>query len=203
MQRGARARTDQDEVRHRILAVAEDMFRRLGYQKTAVSDIAAELGMSPANIYRFFASKAAINEAICDRMLGEALDIAFAEARRPGPPPERLRRLLVAMHRHHRETLLKERRMHDMVAVALEEKWATIDGYVERIRTIIEGLIREGVATGDFAVSDPRTAAECVKKGFSAFAHPKMIEECRDDDVDGKARAMAAFLVGALAPRSG
>jgi AcrR family transcriptional regulator len=35
----------------------------MGYQKTAVADIARELGMSPANVYRFFPSKSAINEA--------------------------------------------------------------------------------------------------------------------------------------------
>jgi DNA-binding NarL/FixJ family response regulator len=42
---------------------AERLFRQFGYQKTTVADIAAALGMSPANIYRFFASKAAIKDA--------------------------------------------------------------------------------------------------------------------------------------------
>ena len=49
MNRPIRMRTDPDEVRARILEVAEEHFRRIGYHKTSVADIASELGMSPAN----------------------------------------------------------------------------------------------------------------------------------------------------------
>ena len=58
--RGARA----DATRAAIVEAAERLFRTLGYQKTTVADIARALRMSPANVYRFFPSKAAINEAI-------------------------------------------------------------------------------------------------------------------------------------------
>jgi len=32
-------------------------FRQIGFQKTTVADIARELHMSPANVYRYFAAK--------------------------------------------------------------------------------------------------------------------------------------------------
>ncbi len=41
----------------RILDAAERLFRHYGYSKTTVADVARDLGMSPANIYRFFASR--------------------------------------------------------------------------------------------------------------------------------------------------
>ena len=43
-----------DDTRVRIMDAAEALFRRLGFGKTAVADIAADLRMSPANVYRFF-----------------------------------------------------------------------------------------------------------------------------------------------------
>jgi AcrR family transcriptional regulator len=58
-------KSNPDDTRARIMETAEALFRRLGFAKTAVADIAAELKMSPANVYRFFASKNAIVEAIC------------------------------------------------------------------------------------------------------------------------------------------
>ena len=67
MDRAVRTATDPDETRARILEVAEEHYRRIGYHKTSVADIASELGMSPANVYRFFPSKGAINESICGR----------------------------------------------------------------------------------------------------------------------------------------
>ena len=74
-------KTKSDDTRERIMTTAEALFRRLGYTKTAVADIAAELRMSPANIYRFFNSKNAIVEAICRRCLSEVEEKAWAVAR--------------------------------------------------------------------------------------------------------------------------
>jgi AcrR family transcriptional regulator len=42
----------RDETRERILIKADELFRQFGFPKTTVADIAAELGMSPANIYK-------------------------------------------------------------------------------------------------------------------------------------------------------
>ena len=89
MNRSVRTETDPDEAHARILEVAEECFRRIGYHKTSVADIASELGMSPANVYRFFPSRAAINESICGRVVNEVADIAFAIARTNAPATEK------------------------------------------------------------------------------------------------------------------
>jgi len=73
----ALAKAKQDDTRARIMETAEALFRRLGFAKTAVADIAAELRMSPANVYRFFPSKNAIVEAICQRCLSEVENKAW------------------------------------------------------------------------------------------------------------------------------
>jgi len=43
-------KTKPDDTRARIVETADTLFRRLGFAKTTVADIAAELGMSAANI---------------------------------------------------------------------------------------------------------------------------------------------------------
>ena len=81
MNRPVRTGKDFDKARARILEAAEEQFRRAGHHRTSVADIAAGLGMSPANIYRFFPSRDAINESICGRVVNEVADIASAIAR--------------------------------------------------------------------------------------------------------------------------
>lgn len=199
--RAARARIDPDVVRDRILEVAEALFRSIGYQKTTVADIAAELGMSAANVYRFFPSKAAINGAICARVCDGMVEVTRRVAEGPGGAAERLERALVELHRHARATLLREKRVHDMVAAALEEDWPAIKANIERIAELYEGLIREGVASGEFAVEDPHLAAHCVKAGYIGLVHPTMLEQCApEEDLDAKAEGLARFLVRALRP---
>ena len=64
-------KTKPEDTKARIVEVAEKLFLRIGFAKTTVADIAAELEMSPANVYRFFSSKNAIVEAICRKSLAE------------------------------------------------------------------------------------------------------------------------------------
>src|SRR5581483_6748498 len=89
----------EPDTRERILVVAERLFRQIGYQKTTVADIAKELRMSPANVYRFFDSKKAIHEGVARGLMGEVEEAATAIAARPGPAAERLRELIATVHR--------------------------------------------------------------------------------------------------------
>lgn len=195
------ARIDPEEIRGRIIAVAEEQFRRVGYVKTTVADIAGALGMSPANVYRFFPSKTAINEAICDRMLREEEERAWAVVRSKGSASDRLERLILEIHRYTKATFLKEERMHDMAAAAFEESWESIKGHIERMGTIIEVLIRDGVDAGEFHVDDIQKAARCVKASFVVFWHPQLISQCIHDDLETEAREVARFMARALAAR--
>jgi AcrR family transcriptional regulator len=79
--------------------------------RTSGADIAAGLGMSPANIYRLFPSRDAINESICGRVVNEVADIAAAIARTNAPATEKLDQLLTAAHHHHKVILVKARPM--------------------------------------------------------------------------------------------
>src|SRR6516225_3894793 len=58
------------ETYERIVDTAIRLFKRYGMKMT-VADIARELRMSPANVYKFFPSKKAVIEAIGERRLAE------------------------------------------------------------------------------------------------------------------------------------
>src|SRR3982074_1964452 len=74
----------ETDTRERILAVAERLFREIGYQKTTVADIAKMLRMSPANVYRFFDSTKPIHDGVARGLMGGVEDAAQAIAARPG-----------------------------------------------------------------------------------------------------------------------
>ncbi len=56
-------------TRERILTAAEELLRRHGPAKTTVADVARALGMSHANVYRHFASKAELRDVVAERWL--------------------------------------------------------------------------------------------------------------------------------------
>src|ERR1700736_4915586 len=138
--------TEQD-TRERILVVAERLFREIGYQKTTVADIAKMLRMSPANVYRFFDSKKAIHEAVARSLMGEVEAEAQRVANASGPAAPRLRELLKTVHRMNSERYVGDSKLHEMVAVAMEESWEVCVAHMERITETIAGVIGEGAAS--------------------------------------------------------
>ena len=57
----------QGERRNRILDAAERCFVRAGFHRTTMQDVAAEAGMSPGNLYRYFESKDAMVVGLAER----------------------------------------------------------------------------------------------------------------------------------------
>jgi AcrR family transcriptional regulator len=200
MNRPVRTGTDSDETRARILEVAEERFRRIGYHKTSVADIASELGMSPANVYRFFPSKDAINESICGRVVNEVADIASAIARTNAPAKKKLGQLLTAVHHHHKVILVKARPMHELIVTATQDNWPIIKAHIERMVTILEAIIRDGDEAGEFDVEDAAQAARAVRSAFMPFLHPILIEHRvqHGEDTEAGLRDQIGFILKAL-----
>src|SRR6266581_8236020 len=134
----------ESDTRERILEVALRLFREIGYQKTTVADIAKVLRMSPANVYRFFDSKKAINEGVARQLMGGVEDAAQRIASGPGPAAERLRELLSSIHRMNCERYVGDSKLHEMVAIAMEESWEVCRAHMERITTTVAAVIADG-----------------------------------------------------------
>src|SRR5438876_10491134 len=111
----------ETDTRERILVVAERLFRQMGYQKTTVADIAKELRMSPANVYRFFDSKKSIHEGVARALMGEVEIEAQRIAEKPGPAAPRLREMMKTVNRMKSERFVGDSMMHEMVGKAIAE----------------------------------------------------------------------------------
>ena len=170
----------ETDVRERILVTAERLFREIGYQKTTVADIAKALRMSPANVYRFFDSKKSINAGVARRLMGEVEGASRTIATGPQSATERLRELLATIHRMNSDRYVGDSKMHDMVAVAMEENWDVCKAHMECLTGAIATVIADGVASGEFRAADVGLAAVCTCTAMMRFFHPQMIADCAD-----------------------
>src|SRR6266481_3227216 len=138
----------EPDTRERILVVAQRLFRQIGYQKTTVADIAKELRMSPANVYRFFDSKKSIHEGVARRI-----------AQASGPAKPRLRELLKTINRMNTERYVGDSKLHEMVEIAMQEDWDVCIAHMECIASTLGQVIAQGAASGEFDAPDLQLAS--------------------------------------------
>src|SRR5687767_7573040 len=190
----------ETDTREKILVVAERLFRQMGYQKTTVADIAKMLRMSPANVYRYFDSKKSIHEGVARALMGEVEVEAQRIADSKGPAAPRLRELMKTVHRMNSERYVGDSKLHEMVAIAMEEDWEVCNAHIMLITQTMGSVIAQGVATGEFEVDDLEQAALCCCTGMIRFFHPQMIAQCAKKPgptID----QMIDFLLAGMAPR--
>jgi AcrR family transcriptional regulator len=156
--------------------------------------------MSPANVYRFFDSKKSIIAAVAQRLMGEVEEAAGAIAENPQPAAARLRELLTSIHEMKAERYVGDAKLHEMVAIAMEESWDVCTAHMERITVTIGGVIADGAAKGEFQAPDVELAAMCACTAMMRFFHPQMIAQCATKP-GPTLDQMIDFVLAGLAPR--
>jgi AcrR family transcriptional regulator len=170
----------ETDVRERILATTERLFREVGYQKTTVADIAKTLRMSPANVYRFFDSKRSITAGVVSRQMGDIDQALQVIAGQPQSATERLREMLTTIFRMNTERFAGDSKMHEMVAVAMEENWDVCKAHIDKIIAVTARVVGDGISSGEFRAGDPIVAALCVLTAMLRYIHPQLIAEFQD-----------------------
>jgi len=167
---------DSLAIKNHIIDTAEDLFRDIGYVKTTVSDIARHLGMSQSNIYRYFPTKASINETICDRLVHSIEDQCWESLVKDGTSIERLKRFISKYHKVIRVNIIKEQKLYDMISIAMNEHWDVIQKHSQRIRDLLKIIIDQGIASGEFRSIDSAKMALAIHESLAVFIYPSLIE---------------------------
>jgi AcrR family transcriptional regulator len=182
------------------VAAAEEHFRRYGYEKTTVSDLAKAIGFSKAYIYKFFDSKQAIGEAICSKTLS-AIVAAVEEAVVAAPTStEKFRRMFKALTATSVSLFFNDRKLYDLAASSAGEGWPSARAYAERIRQILVDVIREGRENGEFERKTPLD--EIVHAAYlviQPYANPLLLQHNLDSVEDAPAQ-LSNLVLRSLAP---
>src|SRR5258708_35484741 len=108
-------------IHQRIVQAAIRLHRQIGFKKTTVADIARGASMSPANVYRFFASKQAIEEAVAAEFFEQVSAAATIAALLRGSGLGGLAASFGTIAALHENPLENESKLHHMGAAAANE----------------------------------------------------------------------------------
>lgn len=115
-----------------------------------------------------------------------------------------MERLILEILHYHVENFTTEKRVHDIVLIAIDDNWDAIRAHKGVIRNVIELILRDGVDAGEFVPMDAPETAELIMRSLIAFMHPLVVAQMLhdDEDLDAAARGTVHFLIRAIAKRS-
>jgi AcrR family transcriptional regulator len=182
-------------TRERIVQAAIRLYREIGYRKTTVADVARDASMSPANLYRFYPSRQALEGAVVTELLEEVSAAAESAARSGRSSLERLNATFGAISRMHEDRLANNARLHDLVVAAGQANWPVSLSHADRLRGLVRAIIAAGQASGEFRTGSPMALACCVLDAMDAYLNPSRIKAA---SLRPAFSEMMSFCAGAL-----
>lgn len=169
---------DKAQTRERILAAAMTRIKHYGYSKTTMAEIAADCGMSPGNIYRFFEAKIDIAEAMARRHYAEQqLEIAAIARQRDMKPDERLRALFFKKMRDNYALVEENAKVLEVAEVLSRERPIFTNEQLAHERVFLAALLEEGAQAGVFIKGDYAFIAEMLQSATAKFAFPQLFSQ--------------------------
>ena len=169
-----------EPVESRILAAAAEHVRRFGAARVTVVGVAADAGMTHANVYRYFPSKIALMEEITAAWLRPIEARLHEAAEGADPAYDKLERMLLALHRAYREKLDGDAALFDLLIDSLTRERAAARKHRARVQAEMQRVVEEGVATSAFAMADRRRALALLFDASHRFLHPVALRFDRD-----------------------
>jgi AcrR family transcriptional regulator len=143
--------------RDSILRASAEVFRRRGYHRATIEEIAAELFLTKAGVYHYFSSKQEILEELCNRAMASAEAAVERAWEAESAPAERLERMLAEYAK-----ALTDEPVFTVLMRHLDEVGETTLADIQRRRKVIEAKFRKtleaGIAEGVFETGDGRIA---------------------------------------------
>jgi len=188
-----------DAQRQRIMDAAEVVIRRHGPAKTNVVDVARELGQTHASVYRYFASKAELFDALVERWLARVSEPLEPIVRGEGPAADRLREWLMALFRAKVRKVTADPELFSTYQAIAAESPKAVARHLDMLDEHVATIIADGVAAREFPPdTDPRRAARAILSGSLRFHHPMLLARAPGPPGEQEAEDVFRLLVAGL-----
>jgi AcrR family transcriptional regulator len=194
-----RRRYSSPLTKQRILAVAEQVLLSRGADKATVVEVARLLGLTHANIYKFFANKAKVHQAVVELWL-ERMDAPLASivADHASAQVRVVRWLDAFVGARRRAWRENPKLFRALQAVVVQEHPATWDTYKVRLCRGLAEILGDGMASGAFKEGNALELASALIDANVRFFHPAHHLEWSDLRSDAAYNTVRTLLLAGL-----
>ncbi|PTC02597.1 TetR family transcriptional regulator [Vibrio mediterranei] len=186
-------------TKEKILDAAETVLRKFGPRKTTVVDVARVLDVSHGTVYRHFATKAELHEAITIRWLDRVTMPLRNIVAQPVSAKLRLRNWFTELVKIKRSILIETPEMFESYAALAQTTPKQVqDQHIGHLLQQVETIMSEGVEEGVFDIEDCAETARCFFHGTMRYHHPIHAPEWDSEFIDHEFNQLFSLLEKAI-----
>lgn len=185
----------------KILKAASERIRHFGYAKTTMAEIAADLRMSAGNLYRFFASKLDIAEALAKERREVEFKLYAAIVQRSDlSAREKLKTVLMDDAERIRATSTDQPRIVEISDIIARERPGFWANSLAEERVYLREILNEGIAKGEFEpVQDVDRLADTIQSAIYKFRTPSFSSRMSEEELKRDLGAVLDIVLSGLA----
>lgn len=190
------------DIRSQIIEAAHARFSHYGYGKTTMSEIATDVSMSAANLYRYFKNKQEIiaecaSRCMCDRV--DRLRMAIKQAEMSAV--ERLKTYVLTDLQISHEMSENDRKINELIITITQKRPDLVYKKIESENILISEILSYGNETGEFNIDDIMATAQTIHTSLIVFNVPIFMSLYSHEQFKEKAIAVVELIVLGLAKR--
>ena len=199
--KSANEKQAQDELRQQIIDAARERFQVYGYGKTTMAEIAQDLSMSAANLYRYFTNKEDIAVACANECMCMRVDALREAVRQVGlTASERLETFAITTLHINIEAVDNHSKINEIVALIAAKHKDVVHKKINAQCALIAEILSYGNETGEFDVKDVITTAQTVYTAFILFDVPLFASLYSKEEFEAMAKQVVNLLIKGLKP---
>lgn len=188
-----------EQIKAEILVAAQARFRTFGYGKTTMAEIAEDVNMSAANLYRYFRNKkdiAAECASHCMADLSALLENVVIQENLDAI--QRLHLFVQTAMRYNYEMMHDVPRLNELIENVTTNYPHLIHEKNTKTELQIARILQQGVTDGDFMIEDVVSTAAAVSRATVLFSTPLFMQIYTLEEFEKMAVSVVSLLISGL-----
>jgi len=188
-----------EDTHTQILDAAEARFRTYGFGKTTMAEIASDIDMSTANLYRYYENKLAIGASMAHRCFNEREAFLNEIVHRPGMnSAARIETFVLDLLNYMYDQFSNEPKISELVDVIVNKRPDMVEEKIKSDKQLVAIMLQQGCDSGEFEIKDVDEMSGYVISAIVKFSTPFFVGMYPIEELEKLARGVVALILNGL-----
>jgi AcrR family transcriptional regulator len=193
------SKQETKKIKTEILIAAQERFRNFGYGKTTMAEIATDVNMSAANLYRYFDNKQDIAAECASQCMDDLNGLLENVVSLPNlDGPQRLHLFVQTCMRYHFDMMHEAPRLNELVENITTNHTQLIHERNQNMEKQIASILQQAVKSGEFQVESIERTASAILRATVYFTVPLFMHLYTIEEFEKMAVDVVALIINGL-----